>query len=140
MLQMRGLITHYFSKNCSRLKCFKISLLSKFSTISICARHLLLKSSLMFNTTFDVIIILYMYSVQNKYLGFRYFFRYFCRLFCICTFFVPAILVQVICLLGDSTGMLLRGLSSIFISVGTVSYDAISSRKVSFNSKKDFYV
>ena len=41
------------------------------------------------------------YRVQNKYFGIRYF----CRLFCICTFFVLAILVQVICLLGDSTGM-----------------------------------
>ena len=58
------------------------------------------------------------------------------------TFFVipVAILVQVICLLGDSTGMPLRGLSSIFFSFGPVSHDAISSRKISFNSKKDFCV
>ena len=43
----------------------------------------------------------FQYTVQNKYFGFRYF----CRLFCICTFFVPAILVQTICLLGESTCM-----------------------------------
>ena len=42
--------------------------------------------------------------VQNKYFGIRYF----CRLFWVCTFFVPAILVQAICLLGQFKGTCMK--------------------------------